>query len=134
MAGFKSDSVCNALLDVQYGDGSPATLYCALSTTTPTSAGSNFTEPSGGVGYARVAVTNDSTNFPNASSKTKHNGADIIFPTATGSWGTITWAGWYDASSGGNLLSAGPLSASKTIGAGDVLKFAASTGFTATES
>lgn len=133
MAGFKSDYACNALLDAQYGDGSPATLYCAVSTTTPVSAGTNFTEPSGN-GYARVAVTNNATNFPNASSKTKNNGTDITFPTATGSWGTITWAGWYDASSGGNLLAAGPLTSSKTIGTGDTLKFSASTGFTATES
>ena len=133
MAGFKSDSQSNAVLDFEYGSGTPATLYCALSTSTPTSSGSGFTEPVGN-GYARVAVTNNATNFPAAASKTKHNGTTITFPAATGAgWGTITWAGWYDAASGGNFRGAGPLGTAKTVASGDTLSFAASA-FTATES
>ena len=132
MAGFVGDSVANAQLDAQYGSGTPATLYCALSTTTPNSDGTNFTEPSGSA-YARVAVTNNATNFPAASAKTKHCAIDIIFPTATGSWGTITWAGWYDAASGGTLRAAGPLGTSQVIGSGVTLTFPATTGFTGTQ-
>lgn len=132
MAGFKSDSLANAVLDFEFGSGTPTTLYCALSTTTPASDGTGFTEPVGAA-YARVAVTNNATNFPAAASKTKHNGAAITFPTASGSWGTITWAGWYDASSGGNFRGAGPLGTPKAVASGDTLTFAASTGFTATE-
>lgn len=43
--------------------GTPASWYIGWSTTTPNQDGSNFTEPSVG-GYARVAVTNNTTNFP----------------------------------------------------------------------
>ena len=132
MAGFKSDSQSNAVLDFEYGSGTPATLYCALSTSTPASSGSGFTEPVGN-GYARVAVTNNATNFPAAASKTKNCAIAITFPAATGSWGTITWAGWYDAASGGNFRGAGPLGTAKTVGAADTLSFAPGSGFTATE-
>ncbi|MGB2469903.1 MAG: phage tail fiber protein, partial [Flavobacteriales bacterium] len=41
---------------------------------------------------------------------------------ATGAWGTITHFGIFDASSSGNLLYHGALTASKTIATGDVLK------------
>lgn len=41
----------------------PATLYFGLSTTTIYADGTGITEPSGGL-YARVAVTNNVTNFP----------------------------------------------------------------------
>jgi hypothetical protein len=51
-------------------------------------------EPSGGA-YARVAVTNNTTNWPTATRITNQpgyqmqNGATITFPTSTASWGTI---------------------------------------------
>lgn len=57
--------------------GTPATFYAAWSTTTPNQDGSNFTEPVGN-GYARVALTNNQTNFPT--------------PIDNGPSGTTTWA------------------------------------------
>lgn len=103
-----TDARERTVADSQFGGGAttwaPATWYLGLSTTTPNDDGSNFTEPSGG-SYARVAVTNNSTNFPAASTSsgttTKTNGADFTFPDPTGSWGLITYAGWFTASSGG---------------------------------
>ncbi|HEX5522781.1 MAG TPA: hypothetical protein VFX53_05005, partial [Pedococcus sp.] len=58
MAGFV-DTVERALLDHFLTDPAytpPATMYLALSSTTPTEAAGNFTEPSGG-SYARVSPT-----------------------------------------------------------------------------
>jgi hypothetical protein len=52
------------------------------------------------------------------------NSAAVEFDQATGSWGTITHMGLYDASTSGNLLFHGALTASKVIDAGDVFKFA----------
>src|SRR5690606_1282100 len=95
-----------------------------LSTTAPTQAGGNFKEPSGN-GYARVAVTNNSTNWPAASNGAKSNANAITFPQATGSWGTVTHFGIFDAATSGNLLAWGELSQSKAISAGDTPYFAA---------
>ncbi|HVY71463.1 MAG TPA: hypothetical protein VHH73_16140, partial [Verrucomicrobiae bacterium] len=48
------------------------------------------------------------------------NTSAVTFPAATPSgWGTLTHFGIFDASTGGNLLAWNPLTASKTIAAGD---------------
>lgn len=118
----------NALLNELFGGvafSGPSTVYVGLSTTTPTQSGTNVTEPSGN-SYARVAVPNNTTNFPNASNGSKSNGATITFPTATGTWGTVTNFVLYDAASGGNFLGHGTLNNSQTVSNGDTLSFAAS--------
>src|SRR5438034_720947 len=99
MAGSKSDYLEGKVLDHVLGNtaySAPGTTYVALYTATPgeTNAG---TEVSGG-SYGRVSVTNNTTNWPNAVSSVKHNGIDITFTTATGSWGTVTSFGILDAS------------------------------------
>lgn len=101
-----------------------ATLHVGLSTTTPSKAGSNITEPSGN-GYARVAVPNNASNFPAASAGSKQNGATIAFPEATGVWGTVTHFVVYDAATNGNALIYGALANSKSIEAGDTPSFSA---------
>lgn len=93
----------------QFGGGvttwAPATWYLGISTTVPSDDGSNFTEPVGGGSYARVALTNNTTNFPNADTAngvtSKANGAKFTFPNPTGSWGTIVAFGFFTAVSGG---------------------------------
>lgn len=96
----------------------PTTLYVALFTTDPGEAGTG-TEVTGG-SYARRTATFSVT------ASTATNTAAIEFPTATASWGTITYAAVYDALSGGNLLGSGALTTSKTINSGDVLRIPAS--------
>ncbi len=94
----------NALLNALHGKTTytaPSNVYYALSTTTPTSSGSNVTEPSGS-GYARVAVPGSS--WGSAASGSITNTTGFSFPAATGSWGTVTNLCAYDASSAGNLL------------------------------
>jgi hypothetical protein len=115
-----SDYLENKILDHILGGGvftRPPTLYLALYTAGPTDSGGG-TEVSGSA-YSRVAVTNNSTNFPAASGGSKSNGAPINFPTATGNWGTVTHFGVFDAASDGNLLFHGALNASKVIENGD---------------
>lgn len=125
MAGF-FDFLEDKLLDHVFGAVAytpPATLYIGLSTTTVTDAGGNITEPSGN-GYARVAVANNTTNFPNSSGGAKSNGKPITFPAATGSWGTITDFFIADAATEGNFLTGGALGASQTVAAGETINFA----------
>ena len=97
----------------------PSTVYLALYTSDPTDANSG-TELSGS-GYARQAIA-----FSAASSGSASNSGAVTFPTATGSWGTVSHIGIFDASTSGNLLYHAALSASKTIANGDVFKVNAS--------
>ncbi len=118
--GFLSDNDANNMLDARFGavaSSAPATYYVGLSTTTPTNTGSNITEPSGNA-YARVAVTNNTTNWPAAASRSKSNGTTITFPTATGSWGTVTHFVLFDAATAGNMRAWGALTASQSVASG----------------
>jgi len=124
--GTFGDFLEDELLDHVFGDASysaPATLYVGLSTADPTDDGSGIAEPGGG-SYARVAVTNNATNWPAASGGAKANGTAITFPQASASWGTVTHFIIMDATSGGNMLAHAALDASKTVDSGDTLSFA----------
>jgi len=104
MAGF-SDYLELELLDHVFGGSDyarPATLYVALFTAAPSDSGGG-TEVSGN-NYSRASVTNNSTNFPAASAGSKSNGTAITFATPSGSWGTVTHAAIFDASTSGNQL------------------------------
>jgi hypothetical protein len=90
------------------------TLYLALFTTSPAEDGSG-TEVSG-TSYARQTVAFTVTD------NTASNTSAVEFPTAGGSWGTVTHVGVYDASTSGNLLAYAALSASKAIDTSDVFR------------
>ncbi|MEW6171854.1 MAG: hypothetical protein AB1510_02125 [Bacillota bacterium] len=97
---------------------SPVTVYVALYTSDPTDADTG-TEVVGG-GYARQAIT---FNAPVDGVAT--NSADVVFPTATANWGTISHFGIRDAATGGNLLWYGPFAVAKPIYTGDTYKIPA---------
>lgn len=125
MAGSFSDYLELELLDHTFGGADytrPATLYVGLYTAAPTDAGGG-TEVSGG-SYARVAVTNNDTNWPAAAAGAKANGTAITFPAATGDWGTVVAFGIFDAAEAGNLLAWADLTANKTVETGDTATFA----------
>lgn len=116
----------NRALDSRYGGGAyvkPGTVYLALFTAAP-GVGGGGTEVAGG-SYARVAITNDATNFPNAAAGAKANANAATFAAATAAWGTIGWAALFDALAGGNMQDFAALAANKTVQIGDVIQFAA---------
>jgi hypothetical protein len=94
---------------------SPTTVYVGLYTSNPADDNSG-SEVSGG-SYARqiLSVTTASGGIVTSS-------ADVTFPQATASWGTISHIGLLDAITSGNLLMHTALTTSKTIDSGDVLK------------
>ena len=115
-SNYLENALINAVLrNTSYT--SPTTVYVALFTSDPTDAGSG-TEVSGG-SYARTSAT-----FGAPSDGVSVTTADVTFPQATASWGTVGWIGIYDASTSGNLLYHTPLDASKTIDTGDIFKIA----------
>jgi len=126
MAGSLSDFAENEILDHLLSAATytpPATLYLAVFTAAPTDAGGG-TEVSGG-SYARLAVTNDATNFPAAVAGAKSNGVALTMVTASASWGTIVAYALFDASSAGNMIGWADLTSSVLINNGDTLRFAA---------
>ena len=128
-----SNYLQEALLDLVFGDQAwtvPATLYVGLSSTAPAADGTGITEPSGGA-YARVAVANNTTNWPSATvsggSSSVSNGTAIPFPTATADWGTVDYYFIADAATAGNVLGFTALTSSQTISTNDVASFAVGT-------
>jgi hypothetical protein len=116
MSNYLENAVINAVLrNTTYT--SPATVYVALFTTDPTDA--NTGTECTGASYVRKAMT-----FGAPSNGVTSNSSAVEFDQATTSWGTITHMGLYDASTSGNLLFHGALTASKVIDTGDVFKFA----------
>lgn len=118
-----SEAAANDVLDDLYGSGSPATLYFGLFTSAPAADGTGGTEVTGG-SYARAAVTNNATNFPNAATAQKSNANAITWATATALWGTVTHLVVFDALTGGNRFDWGPLDASRLINNGDTFSIA----------
>lgn len=119
----KSDYLENKVLDHTTGKTSytmPA-VYVGLYTAAPTDAGGG-TEATGG-SYARKSTAGADWNA--AASGSTSNANTITFVTASGSWGTVTHFGLFDASTAGNLLRWAALTTSKTIGTGDVASFPA---------
>ena len=131
MAGSATDYFEKKILDNIFRTTSMAldatNVWIGLFTAAPSDSAAG-TEVSGG-SYARVAVVRTGAGFNAAtgtSPATTNNTGTVTFPTATGSWGTVTHFGIFDAATTGNLLYWADLTASKTIGNGDVASFAAS--------
>jgi hypothetical protein len=108
----------------------PTTLRVALATASTTDAqtGATITEVTNANSYARTGPDPLDANWTAASTTDglTDNAAAITFPTATGSWGTVTDIAIVDSAShgAGNSLVHGALDASKAVGNGDVFQFA----------
>jgi hypothetical protein len=134
MGASFADSLEAALLDHVLGGGDytrEATVHAGLATaSTGLEAGQATSEVPDANGYERVAITNNATNWPAATGTTptvKENGEPIEFPTATGSWGTVSHA--FLASSGthgaNTIIMWGELATPKAITDADTAEFAA---------
>lgn len=120
-SNYLEDAVLNSVLRGVTWPVSGGSLYVALHTADPAEDGSGA-EVSGG-SYARVAVTRatgswDAPANDSGAQKTANTSA-VTFPNPTGSWGTVTHFGIWDASTSGNLLYKGQLTTSRTIVNGD---------------
>jgi len=96
----------------------PTAWYVGLFTAAPSDSGGG-TEVSGS-GYSRQAVTFAAASTPGG---TTSNTGDVSFTASGGNWGTITHIGIFDASTSGNLLWHGSMTASKIVNDGDTLQF-----------
>lgn len=116
LTGGMSDAFANSLIDLIFraqAYSMPSPIYAALFTSTPSNAGGG-TEVSGG-SYARASLTPSTANLSGTQSagstaassgtggRISNNGA-LAFPAPTADWGTVVAVGFFDASTGGNLL------------------------------
>lgn len=87
---FKN-TVLNAVFGGDGGSALPTACMVGLSTTPPTAAGDNITEPDGESGYARLSVV-----FETADAGVIKNEATLEFPTFTADAGVATHYVLYD--------------------------------------
>lgn len=116
-----SDYAEKLLLDWLMTTGSatrPTSWYVALYTAAPSDSGGG-TEVSGN-GYSRQSVTLAAASSPGGT--TSNTGA-VSFTASGGNWGTVSHIGIFDASTSGNLLWHGAMTASKSVNDGDTLEF-----------
>ena len=101
-----------------------ATVYLALFTADPTVAGTLTNEVADANSYARTAIT-----FGAAASRRVTQSAQVTFPQASGSWGTVThWGIVNSATRGaGNMLAFGAFSTSFSPVAGNTPSIANTT-------
>lgn len=94
----------------------PFTLYLGLSSTPPTIAGDNVTEPASSTGYARVQFDNSNLIFNEATDDNiVSNYTKIYFPESILPWGDISHYVIFDDDVEGNLLMFGQLNETITV-------------------
>lgn len=123
----KSTALANAIADHILGGPDyvrVATVYYALFSADPMPSQGVSNELAYG-GYARVAKTNNATNFPAAVAGLKSNGVVVQFPTHDGTTGDedATHFGIFDSLSGGVFLAGGELDTTYNIDELDAPKF-----------
>jgi hypothetical protein len=129
MGGF-IQSVRSALLNHYFGKSTltAPTIYVGLSSTTPTSTGTNVTEPSGG-NYARIATAaGDWNTAVDGDPCIIDNATSFTFAQANADWlsgADLTHAVLFDAPTGGNVVGWGALTAAKPVLNGDTAQYAA---------
>lgn len=125
MGNSFSDTYENKILDGQLGGTAwtaNASAWLSLFTTPPTDTTTGV-ELNGG-GYARVAIQNNTANWPAATTGAKMNGTAFEFPTATTAWGNVSAFALFDAAAAGNCIVYGTAASVKAVSSGDVVKFA----------
>lgn len=113
--------------------GNPATWYIGLMTTACSDSapgtevsGNNYSRASLAASLANWAGTQSagSTTASSGTGGQTSNNTVITFPTPSGTWGTVTHWGLFDAATSGNMWICAALTTSKTINADDTVSFA----------
>ena len=92
-------------------------------TVAPTDSTSGTEVSTSGTSYARQQIL--AAGWDSATGGSITTNADVTFPTATASWGTVVAAAIVDASTSGNIIWYGTLTANKTVDSGDTFKITA---------
>lgn len=121
MANNLTDSEELALLNLMTGLAgytTPTNLYVGLFTAVANQETASVTEVAVG-SYARVQTVG---KWGTPAAGAVATNVDIVFPTATADWGTVTHMGLNSASTAGTWRWIGALTASKVVANGDIFK------------
>lgn len=114
----------NNIINTYFGSAAatpPATWYIALLSAATISG--TYTELSG-TAYARVAITNNGTNWNTSTVASTTNKLIAAFPESGSAWSpTATYLGFFDASSAGNLWFYDLLTPALTIAINTTVQF-----------
>jgi hypothetical protein len=120
----------NKILDASFGNvalSMPATWYVGLSLADPGNSGSGVVEPLVSGSYARVAVTNNKSNFSNSLNGVVTNLGNIAFPESGSAWGTVTTVCFWDSLTSGSMWHYQNLTSPKVVQENTIISFSAST-------
>ena len=95
------------------------TIYVALSTADPGDDAASMAEPVGN-NYSRVATA--TTDWNTSTVRSISNANALIFPAASGNWGTISYFALYDQATGGNCLGSGQISPAQAVISGNTME------------
>lgn len=109
-----ADNFINTAAERVFKTGS---IYVGLSTTTPSSNGSNISEPTSS-SYTRQLMS-----MGNPVDGSISNSAQVEFETGSGAWGTITHYVLYDAVTGGNFIACEKVTSQPSLVEGSSLIF-----------
>ncbi|MBD2771144.1 phage tail fiber protein [Iningainema tapete] len=126
MPGSLSDYAEAQLLNQLFGGvpyAIPNILYFGYMVGVPGETGPGA-EPNSG-NYQRVAVTNNTTNFPVTANQIKTNAIEIQFESATSNHGLVQAVGIWDSPTSGNMLVYFPLANPISIGVSDAMRIPA---------
>ncbi len=92
--------------------------WLALHTADPTDAGSMASEvPTSGTNYGRIDLQGKMSPFDIVSGRSTLI-SDLNVGPAFIDWGLLTWASTWDAQTGGNMITSGPLQTAQDVPAG----------------
>lgn len=123
MSGSLSDFCEAQLLNQLFGGvpyGTPNILYFGYMVGVASETGPGA-EPNSG-GYARIAVTNNTTNFAVTANQIKSNATEIQFAEATSNHGLVQAIAVFDSPTSGNMLVYFPLANPINITVGDAMR------------
>lgn len=132
MTQIRSNYAANAILNFYRGTAYPTFptggFWVALLTSAPTDrAGTGLVEVSGG-SYARQQLPGADLNAPTTtgsgltSIQNIISNANLTWPTASATWGTVVGVAFYDASTGGNFWEYGDLVTSQAVTTGNTFE------------
>ena len=122
-----SEALLNDVFGKAGGWSAPANYFIVLSTADPGRRAATLAEPSGGSYAAVSTAASDWTVASDADPSVISNANAVTFPTATGSWGTVTHFAIFDHATTrleANYIGSGALTTPQGIGTGNEPEFA----------
>ena len=120
------NSIMNALTGREYNTLG-GTMYLGLSLTAPNDLGEGITEPNSSTGYERVLIGTYGSpatyKMSAAQNGSSTNTTAILFPRAKTNWGTVKYAVFFTAATGGTFIGWAKLETEKDVNADYVANF-----------